>query len=468
MHEVIKPIATRIIGLAICLGSTLAAPSLMAEECIELECLFCSALSDPASYPPGNMESMAQIVPGKDRWLFRSEIDLTNEFGIPAPMQPEFARLMAAFASKGTQVAMVLQPTRGLMHRDKLHPDHMMGFDYGKASASLRQFMRQLEQAGALVPDVMRLVEEPPEDYFFRRDHHWTPQGARVTARLVADDLMQQAVYQRLGRKAHRTEPGLTQVKDGTLNQALNRVCGNNYGFQYVQGYQTIPEGDDAQALFGEQPMPDVVLVGTSNSAVRNEENRQFNFDGFIKEFMSVDLLNYALPGAGAEGALIEYLHSESYTDEDPPELILWELPINYRLDDPWMYRQLIPAIEGQCTNEQALMSNRVEKNTLKEGERVELLSNSGAGRRDLRNQDGYLDLRISNRNLKQFYLIVYYDDGSRDKVWIRRSDIVSGGQYFLELSKAAEFRGANLLSVFLESSEALDSPATLEIRLCP
>ncbi|MFN3579178.1 MAG: alginate O-acetyltransferase AlgX-related protein [Pseudomonas sp.] len=449
----------------------LAQAALAAEPtkpCTDLDCLLCPAMQDPESYPPGTMKLMNQLTGGTDRWLFRSDVDLTNNFGIPASMQPEFARLVAALARQGTQLAMVVQPTRGLMHRDKIRPEYAHGFDYPRAANNLRAYLGQLTAAGAIVPDIMQLVENPLEDeYFFRRDHHWTPAGARATARLVADHLLAHPVHSQLTHKAYRSESGLTVFKDGSMNTALASLCGNHYGFQYVPGYRTVPEVSDASALFDEQPAPEVILVGTSNSASRDVENKEYNFDGFLKDYLSVDLLNFAMPGAGEFGAMVEYLHSDSYKTDGPPKLIVWELPANYRLNSPEMYRQLIPAIQGQCREDNTLLSNRLAKPSLKVADRVELLSNTGAQRLELTGRDGYLDIRASNGNLKHFYLIVYYDNGQRDKIWIRREAIVSGGQYYLELSKAPEFRDANLLSVFMEPSEELLAPTDLEIRLC-
>ena len=449
----------------------LLAPSANAganDNCTDLDCLFCAAMQDPNSYLEGNMKLMKELTPGQDRWLFRSEVDLTNSFGMPRNMTREYARLIDALAAKGIELGMILQPTRGLMHRDKVRPDKTQGFDFELARNNYDAYLEQLRQAGALVPDLTQLVDHPPEqEYFFRRDHHWTSDGARATARVVADAILQQPVYQRLRNKQYLTEAGLTQYKDGTLNLALSSLCGNDFGFQYVPGYRTVPAVNDVSALFDEQPDPEVILLGTSNSAARDEENKQFNFDGFLKEYLSIDLLNYALPGAGEYGAMVEYLNSDSYSPEAPPKLILWELPANYTLADPLMYRQLIPAIEGQCEEAETVLARRQERPSLKTAERVELLSNTGAGRRALAGYNGYLDIRIGDGNVKDFYIIVYYDNGTRDKVWIRREAIVSGGQYYLELSKASEFRNANLLSVFMEPTETSLTPTSLEVRLC-
>ncbi|MBI6899608.1 hypothetical protein JET64_22620 [Pseudomonas putida] len=434
--------------------------------CENLQCMVCPALAEPQHYAEGRMKLMRQIVPGKERWLFRSMVDLTNDFGIPAPMRPEFARLMDAFHRQGIQVAMAIQPTRGLMHRDKLYTDQLHGFDYERASHNLDSYLRQLRQGGAVVAPMMQLVHQPPQgEYFFRRDHHWTPAGAEATARLMAEEIRRQPFYDSLTRKRYSTEPGVMVPKDGTLNLALSYICGNNYGFQYVRGYQTVPVADSSDALFDEAPDPEVILVGDSNAAAREDESKQFNFDGYLKQYLEADVLNYALPGVGEDGSLLEYLLSADYKPEAPPKLIVWELPANYRLDSPLMYRQLVPAIHGGCKASREILGTKLQRPPLKVGERIELLSNAGSARQAV--SKGFLDIRLSDRSVKDFYLIVYYDNGARDKVWFRREAAVSGGQYYLELSKAPEFAGANLLSVFLEPTKAGTAATDVETRLC-
>lgn len=434
--------------------------------CENLQCMVCPAMSDPQRYAEGRMKLMREIVPGKDRWLFRSAVDLTNDFGIPAPMRPEFARLMQAFERQGIHVAMAIQPTRGLMHRDKLFTDQLHGFDYARASNSLATYLGQLRQGGAVVAPMMQLVQQPPKgEYFFRRDHHWTPTGAEATARLMAEEIRRQPFYAGLTKKAYRTEPGVMVPKDGTLNLAMSSLCGNNYGFQYVRGYQTIPVASGGDALFDEAPDPEVILVGDSNAAAREDESKQFNFDGYLKQYLNVDVLNYALPGVGEDGSLLEYLLSSDYKPKAPPKLIVWELPANYRLDSPLMYRQLVPAVQGGCAARQEVLGAKLQRPALKVGERIELLSNAGSGRQAL--SKGFLDIRMSDKNVKDFYIIVYYDNGARDKVWFRREAAVTGGQYYLELSKAPEFAGANLLSVFMEPTKPGTAATDVETRLC-
>jgi len=466
-------------GAALLLAlSGLAAPAYAEQEnaagekapCTDLQCLICPQLNDPAQYASGRMKLLATLTPGKDNWLFRSMVDMSNQFGIPKHMEPEFKRFMDTFKAKGINVVIAVQPTRGLMHRDKFYPDQMHGFDYLRASNNMRNFLDQMRRNGAIVPDIMPMIENPPADYFFRRDHHWTPIGSEITARITADEIKRQPFYADLTKKQYTTSPGIMLYKDGTLNIGLARICGNNFGIQYIRGYETVPADTDAASLFDDETETEVILVGTSNSAAREDETKQYNFDGFLKEYLSVDLLNFALPGAGQDGALTQYLLSPDYDFKNPPKMIIWELPASYALDTPFTYRQLIPAINGGCKARPDMVKtkNQVKLNGVKSHERIELLSNAGSNLRDFRNlRGGFLDLKISDKNLKHFYIITYYDNGERDKIWIRREAIVEGGQYYLEFSRDPRFEGANLLSVFMEPTQDIKTPLTVDTQVC-
>lgn len=433
------------------------------------ESLLCPELQLDETYAEGSMKAMSKVVVGKGSWLFRSDFDLANNFGMPEPYPAELKRLVERLNQKGIALVIAVQPTRGLMHADKVRVDEPYGFDPALARHNMQNYLIQLSHAGAVVPNVMSLIDEPPqEEYFFRRDHHWTPAGARETAKIVAELVRKQPWYGELPQRAYVTETGLILPKDGTMNTALKYVCGNNFGIQYVQGYQTVPADlDSADDLFGNTELPQLVLVGTSNSAVREDERKNYNFQGFLQEYIGAEILNYALQGAGQDGSLIQYLQSPDYDPGNPPKAIIWELPVSYALDDPLMYRQLIPAVDGACDKSSAILQQQGSFPSMEPEQRYEVLSNTAGAWHDLRGQEGYLDLRISDGSLKEFYVITYYDNGDRDKVWFRRPAIVDGGQYYLELTREPGLSSANILSVFIEPTQTIAAPVDIEVALC-
>ena len=103
----------------------------------------------------------------------------------------------------------------------------------------------------------------------------------------------------------------------------------------------------------------------------------------------------------------------------------------------------------------------------MKKADRVEVLSNTGKLRKNFTNRDSFLQLDFSNKKLKDFYVITYYDNGERDKVWFRRAGIVDGGRYLLELSNEDRFDSAKLMSVFIEPSEEFIESTDLTVQLC-
>ena len=442
--------------------------SAMTLACEGEDCLLCDGLASEEHYQEGIMKAMRFIAPGNDTWLFRSDFDLSNSFGIAQEFEPDLKRFISQLKRRGTELVVIVQPTRGLMNPHRVRDEYRYDFDFEIARQSLQGYLNQLLEAVAHVPNAMSLIDgEMEEDYFFRRDHHWTPYGSKVTAQLVADYIKQMPVYQDLDSKEYVTEPSTYIPKDGTMNRALRHICGNNHGSQYVKGYQTVPVSSDEDALFGDVADPEVVLVGTSNSAERDDDYKNYNFSGFLKEYLELDILNYAMPGAGDIGSLIQYFQSEDYDIDNPPKLIIWELPASYPLSEEKIYRQLVPAVDGGCDFNQQILEKNHQLTAMEPAQRIEILSNTGRSRKRIDSSQGYIQLDFSDKNIKDFYVITYYDNGVRDKIWFRRANIVDGGRYFLELSKDEKFQDANLMSVFLEPSEPIKGSSTLKARLC-
>lgn len=454
------------VALIIQLGSysVTAAPD---DDC--LSCMYCEKLDEESSYSEGIMKSMKNIVIGRNNWLFRSDVDLSTDFGIPNNFKSEFNRLVSELNKKGIELVVMLQPTRGLIHRDqvaeKSHYSDVL------ALKNFIAFERQLIASGSVVPEMHFLLEgeKLDRDYFFRRDHHWTPFGARISAKIVADKIKSIPLYKSLKIKKFSTEQGVLIPKDGTMNRALMRLCGNNFGSQYVQGFSTYSEDTSEDALFGDEVTPEIVLVGTSNSAQRDDDRKNYNFDGFLKDFLQVDVLNQSLPGGGQDGSFIQYLLNE-YDMNNPPKVILWELPVSYALDDSLMYRQLIPAIKGGCNaaSKDVTVSNSFELSEFKVKQRYELFKGKDLVQHNIRPNKYALELSLSDTSLKDFYVITYFENGERDKVWFRRYDIVDGGKYLLEMTKIPEHRENKITSIFIEPTEPSKAGTNVEATLCP
>ena len=428
----------------------------------------CAALSDPETYAEGSMTNMRQLIAGEPYWFFRTEVDLQQSFPLDAASQQAFAELVERLAQRGVKLVLMLQPTRGLMHADALVSPWKERYSQAAARRSFLEKAQTLRSLGAVVVDMESvLASQHEQEYFFRRDHHWTPYGADVSARQVAEAMLADPGIDQLAEMAFETRPAILLRKLGTMNVAVSIVCGNAYGYQWVRGSVTVPaEGtDSADALFGDVATPAIALAGTSNSDNRDDRYKNYNFQGFLQQYLRRDVVNFAMTGGGATGSLEDLLLSEAYQDGQFRYLI-WELPVNYALEDQTTWRQLLPEASGGCADKTLLASETVTLPVADVDERAEVLANAGQNRRVTAGKSHLLlDMNFSDSSFKEFYVLAYYDDGQREKIRIRRPARLDTGRFMLRLDPPG--RQSNLLSVLLEFEQPVAAAMEVETSLC-
>ncbi|WP_428241446.1 alginate O-acetyltransferase AlgX-related protein [Gynuella sp.] len=432
---------------------------------VEPCCRPCPQLGDPASYDTSFLKMFRTLVSGQDDWLFRSDVELATQFGPDGQGYADFGRLVQAFARHDVQLALIYQPTRGLMHADKLNPTDKQRFAYDVAAGNYAQALAQFRARGAIVPDFTALFGEtadPNKDFFFRRDHHWTPYGAETAAKVVADAVKSTTLYRQLPKQEFSTRRSGLIGKRGTLQMAFSRMCGVEFADQYVDEYTTEPtaSSSDAGGLFGDDALPEVTLVGTSNS----RSAVQLNFDGFLKQYLQTDILNVAKAGAGLDGAMLEYLPSDEF-QQSPPKLLLWEVPSYYSLQDEMFYREAIPLIDNGCVGKPTEFS--AQKKTLQPGS-TEILFNGGGQFRELSSAGLVADIQFSDPNIRELVANVWYINGRKERVHLERPAKVSTqGRFLFELKSDPQWRHFKFLSLEVEMPPDYHGSMTVSAQLC-
>lgn len=375
-------------------------------------CQLCPAAADPANYDTKFLNSFKTLVQGRDGWLFRSEADLLTDF---APT-PEGLKLLAEFRRelqrRGVELVMMIQPPRGLMHADKLH-GAAYAYDVDAARASYLRTLQMVRAAGIPMPHLERLVEEKSEhDYFWRTDHHWTPDGTRRTAQLVAETIRALPGYAGIKRQKFVTRREGLLARGGTLSSAASDLCGYEAPKQYVPRFVTeAAEDDGAAGLFGDESVPQITLIGTSNSGA------QYNFGGFLEENLQAEVLNASVVGGGMDGAMLSYISSEEFR-KSPPKILIWELQHFHKLGDPMFYRMAMPLFDDGCNGKDAVLEREV---TLREGT-TEVLFNGGGAVRPLKGRDYILDVQFSDPSLLEMRGVVWYTSGNKDALRVEHS----------------------------------------------
>lgn len=434
---------------------TLAAPAAEPRYVVEPCCDLCSRASSPAAYNTKFLESFTTLTQGRDGWLFRSD-DLRTTFGPDADGYKELKRFAAALKRRGVDLVAVYQPTRGMLHRDKLPKSLQKTYSVDLAKFSYSLTLQRFRNAGMVTPDLTRVLgDNSGQPYFFRGDHHWTPYGAQRTARVVADAIKQLPSYKGMKRAQFTTERTGILMKKGTMYKAAALICGPGYAEQYVDRFAT--SGAESADLFGETAVPPITLVGTSNS------DSAYNFAGFISENLGVDILNASVAGGRHDGALLQYLPSEEF-QKSPPKVLIWEFETNHNLSQRMFYRQVIPMAGNGCLSKRAILSNRVDLR----GQRNEVLFNGGGKVLPLLGKRHLIDLQLSDPTVKEIEAVVWYTNGSKETIDLKYSPYVEGrGRFVFELRNDLDWGERTFMSLDLHQPVSMKKSVTINAQLC-
>lgn len=430
-------------------------------------CDLCPFAADAASYDTSYLKNFLMLVQGEDGWLFRSDAELPQQFG----PSPEGMRQFERFArhlkqTTGTEMVLVYQPTKGLVHPDKIPDTSPVPFSWSFARANYVATLDRFRSAGLVVPDLTPLLqEEDREDaFYFKRDHHWTPYGARRTAKLVADRIRQMPVFSELEQQEFVTSRTGLMRKDGSLQDAARRICGFAYPSQYVDEFRTEAVGggsaSEAGALFGDESMPPITLVGTSNSMGAQD----YNFAGALQEFLGVEVLNAAVAGGSYDGSMFEYLMSDNFR-QSPPRILIWEVPAYHNLDSNEFYRQVRPMVNGGCEASDVVL----EKTAPVKAGITEVLYNGGGQFHELPSGRYVVDLQFSDPGVKEVDALIWYVFGRKDRVDLEYgSRVETTGRFMFELQDGEGWRDELFMSLDLElKPEQVSDGLTVTTRLC-
>ncbi len=418
----------------------------------------CARAADPDVYDTGFLRMFTHLVQGRDDWLFRTDQELIQRFGPDEQGYRDLGRLAGALRARGVQLVLVYLPPKGLVHPSKILDGD---YDFATAAASYGRALDRLRRLGIVVPDLTALLDEHgAREFYFRRDHHWTPYGARRTARLVAAAIRNQPGWQKLEHREFITRRVGLLAKYGTLQKAALQICGQDHALQYVDEFATSVAGEEEDLLLDGGGEPRVVLVGTSFS--RSAYN--YNFAGFLRQDLEADVLNNGVAGAGFDGALLQYLASASFRD-NPPLFLIWEVPGYYPLQKPMFVEQALALLQDGCAGRQPLLQRTV---TLGPGSN-EVLFNGGGRILPITGRDFILDMRFSKSAPEKIRARLWYMNGRREKLTISHSrNIDLGGRFTFEFSRHhPELKSATLLAVDLEAGEDEPAGRTVTTTLC-
>ncbi len=281
----------------------------------------------------GYLRNFQKLEMGNGGWLFR-EHDLITEFGPDRAGYNGLRALNTALAERGTTLVIVPLPTRGIVHPEKLGD---IEFTHSLAAKNYSLYLNRLRTVGLMAPELTVLTNGDQEQaLYFSRDHHWTPEGAKLTAGLVASLLEEAEILDNVASMEFNTTIIQTDSTKGSYSKAALELCKREFAAEDFNVFYTEPQLD----IFADAAEPEVVLVGTSNS----NGAKSFNFDGYLREALGVDVLNMATSGGGFDESLLLFLGSKEFSLH-PPKVLIWEVPAYYSLKQASFYESLVSAL---------------------------------------------------------------------------------------------------------------------------
>lgn len=431
------------------------APTYKAAPC----CTLCPRAADPEAYVTRFMVSNRLTIRGKDDWLFRTEVDLDTQFTLDDGVYAGLARLVQALEARGTQVLLMDLPRRGLLTANELLPADRARYDAKTALANYRRALQRFRDIGFIVPDYGRLIEHADgTEYFFRRDGHWTPDGARRTAELIAETVKALPLYAKLRKKTFTTKRQGLQRHPGVLSIVASQICGGHYPAEVVDGYTTTPVESNP---FDDDPIPEIALVGTSFSA-----SPAYHFAGFLQQALQTDLLNTAIAGGNFDGALTQYLPSETF-QQSPPKLIIWEFAhAQIAVANASQLRRLIPLIDNGCAGKDVLLQNEVPMSP--DDALTEVLFNGGGRIDPTPSRELIVDLQFADPAVAEILGEAWYLDGKHELLRVRMNDYTrANGRFAIELNRAPDYGAQPLIDFRVQVVTPLAGKTSVTAQLC-
>lgn len=274
---------------------------------------------------------------GAPGWLF-----LNDELTVhdqpqrnAAQRKADVLKVQKTLSAKGIKLLVVVVPDKSRIEASQLGMLHRPS----RYATRATQWVSELKLAGvdALdLTDTLTAFKQKHAAAFLKSDSHWTEQGAYAAAVAVS------AEVQRLRIVASPTQSFVIDKRSESRRAGdLIRLAGVDWLSTALQPEQDLAQetsfkvaeqtkntlgasstsssSSQADDLFGDADLPNVVVIGTSFS-------RTSNFVAFIEKELNAKVANLARSGGDFSGAMNAYLSSVAFK-KTPPKLVIWEIP---------------------------------------------------------------------------------------------------------------------------------------------
>lgn len=396
---------------------------------------------------------------GKEGWFARSS-DLDMLFENSNDVNSFLLRIQAVLAQKNINLLLMPMIPRGIFGEKFLPADGFLYdliYDRDFAAQQFNEYVQRLGKMGLPTVNVISIVKNSNFDdsiYYFKRDHHWTSEGARVVATGVAAHIAEAFEGIKYTKKSYKSVIKQYGLKLFSLfGRSVSDLCKDKIPSETVNVYQTKEDVASLDDAFGSPATDEEFLhvIGTSFT----DETMFFNFDGFLREATRGDVKGYSIKGGGVEQSLYKWA-LDTYAIAHSPKILLWEYTNVGSMNEKHVFleRQALPAVMGICGGDTLSIESQFEAGS-HVSINVAVAKASG--------WNNYVAFDFQNNALTKFNLKFDFADGTSEKNIVEMPSRVQNlTKLFYELPHDNE---AELTNVTLDIIAGNDSSGTF--RLC-
>ena len=409
-------------------------------------------------YKKNSLTSYEFILPGKDDWVFRSNTDFQSNFSFHPAAVTALKYFQDLLNKNGITLVIAYPPTRGLTAHENIPQETQDKFNFTPEKA-IKNYQSIFDP---LQSDRIHVVGAPDfnknEGFSRKKDQHWNTNGARQMAQNLARYIKSLPVYDVLTKQEFTTSFKKKYEFAGRYNEVTEKICGLTLAPEQDKMYETSananPQNEDD--LFGNK-YPEVVLIGTSNSKA---DRFNVNFDGFLKEYLSADVLNHAEPGMGIKDPFLKYLTSQEFR-KTPPKLIIWEIPSYYAMTSKSdaLFHELEAAFHGECSEENTIKQSTTKIEKPSKQTLIEFNENHPNAK------DSYIWLSFDHPFFKRFSIETTFNDDEKSTKGFRferTRNFKPDGKFYTSYPKS----DYSIKKIDINISEKLIGN-TVKIKLC-
>lgn len=360
---------------------------------------------------------------------------------MPSKIFGEVDQLSQSLKARGTELIILLVPTPAHVYASQVKKLPEDTWDGAQAEA-IYSAVRERLSKGSSVVDLARLAKSSKEPFFYKRDFHWTADGAKRTALEVAKLIKANPAYKDLPRAEmvadiSPTKPYETSSYNASMLELCKKTMTQELAPRIVARRNTPPA---AVAIIEETPSPSVAVVGSSFM----EPLR--GFSPYLSEAIDAEILTFYLYGGQSLGAMLSYLRSDEF-QKSPPRFLVWDLPIlglgtpvgwpkaSTFFQEPLIYRQLQASVLGECTPAEAVLSGQV---TLSGAGKTLLLENTD--QKPVVSKAHYLELKMEKATQDTFQIETELDDGTVESYpFVTHTRVKPSGHFFMTLPQDSD-----------------------------